>query len=85
MNRKTVTGIVLAISILFNLLLFVFSYVQKAAADTARELAVENARQCAEQTRLAKAQLDMCEGLKARAEQAREECERKVLAISNRK
>ena len=85
MNRKTITGIVLAISLLLNLVLFVFSFVQKAAADTAREAAVENERHCAEQSRLAKAQLDLCEGLRAQSDETRAECEQRLLTLSNRK
>ncbi len=85
MSRKTVMGVLLGTSLLFNLVLFVFAFVQKAAADTARELAAENVYRCQEQSKLAKSQLDACEGLREQSEQAREDCERKVLAISNRK
>jgi hypothetical protein len=85
MNRKTITGIIVALSILLNLVFLVFAVVQKAAADTARELAVESEKRCIEQSRLFKAQLDTCEGLRAQSDEAREECEQRVLTLSNRK
>jgi hypothetical protein len=85
MNRKSITGIILAISLLLNVILFVFGFVQKAAADSAREVAMENERHCSEQSRLAKAQLDLCEGLREQSDRTREECEQRVLTLSNRK
>ena len=85
MNRKTITGIVLTISLLLNLIFFVFAFVQKAAADTARDEAAHQAKLYLEQSRLAKAELDQCEGLRAQSDEAREECEHRVLSLSNRK
>ena len=85
MNRKTIAGIVLAISLLLNLALFVFSFVQKARLDTVLEIAAENERHCAQQSRLAKAQLDLCEALKAQCDETRTECEQRLLTLSNRK
>ena len=85
MNRKYVMGTLLMISILANVVLLLFSYVQKIAADTAREIAAQNAMICQEQAQRAKAELDQCEGLRAQSDGAREECEQKILAISNRK
>lgn len=85
MNRKTITIITVAILVLLNLVFIVFAVVQKAAADTARELAVQNELRCIEQSKLFKAQLDACEGLRAQSDDAREECEQRVVALSNRK
>lgn len=85
MNRKTITSIIVAISILLNLVFIVFALVQKAAADTARELAVQSEMHCIEQSKLFKAQLDTCEGLRSQSDDAREECEQRVLSLSNRK
>jgi hypothetical protein len=85
MNRKTVTSIVVALSILLNLVFIIFAVVQKAAADSAREFAVQSEQRCMEQSRLFKAQLDTCEGLRAQSDDAREECEQRVLILSNRK
>jgi hypothetical protein len=85
MNRKNVMAIGLAVSVFFNIVLFLFAFVQKSAADVAREQAVFNEKRYLEVSRVAKAQLDICEGLRAKAEEAHEDCERKILALSNKK
>jgi hypothetical protein len=85
MNRKSIIVILLAISIVINLLLSVFAFVQKASADTAREHAVSNAEEAKIISKLAKVELDECEGRRTQVEKALEECEERVLAFSNRK
>lgn len=85
MNRKSVIAILLAVSIIINLLLAVFAFVQKAAADTARQEALNNAEKAQVTTNVLKAELDYCESLKEKAEKAQEECELRVIAFSNKK
>jgi hypothetical protein len=85
MNRTTVFAIALAVSIFLNLALFVMIRIERGRSEEmqlAASKVEENAKKSEQQ---AKAYLDTCEGLKAQAEQAREDCERKILAISNRK
>jgi ABC-type dipeptide/oligopeptide/nickel transport system permease component len=85
MNRRIITTAIVAISILLNLVFIVFAVVQKAAADTAREMAVQNEQRSMEQSKLFKVQLDQCEGARTQVEKALEECEQRVLNLSNRK
>lgn len=85
MNRRTIIGIILAISLLLNIVLFVFAYIQKIAADAQRKVAVESEAKYLEQSRQAKVQLDLCEGLRAQCDETRTECEQRLLTLSNRK
>lgn len=85
MNRKTLTAILLAVSILCNGVLFVFAYIQKVSGDATRTEAAALMKRLVMAEQQAKAELDQCEGLRAQSDGAREECEKKILAISNRK
>ncbi|HEY0652791.1 MAG TPA: hypothetical protein VGD65_06675 [Chryseosolibacter sp.] len=85
MNRKSVMATLLATSLIVNVVLVVFAYVQKAEANHAREEAMSLNEDLHRVQREAKAELETCEGLRAQSDNAREECERKILAISNRK
>lgn len=85
MKRKYVMATLSIIFVVANVALLLFSYVQKIAADSAREIAVQNEMIYEEEAKRAKSEFDQCEGLRAPSDGAREECEQKTLAISNRK
>jgi hypothetical protein len=85
MNRKSVTAVLLVVSIIINIAFLVFAYIQKYRADDLRQEVLNLTREVLTIQRETKAELDECEGLRAQCDEAREQCEQKVLAISNRK
>jgi hypothetical protein len=85
MNRKSVTVIFLIVSIIANVVFFVFAYVQKISADASKSEAIRLTTALQTVQQQSKAELDQCEGLRDQSDEAREECERKLLTISNRK
>jgi hypothetical protein len=85
MNRKTVVTIVLVISLVFNVVLFVFGYIQKLAANSARELAIQNKIQAEEMSKLSIAEHERAEVMRFEAERAHRECEARFAALSSKK
>jgi hypothetical protein len=85
MNRKSVTTVLLVVSLVLNVVFFVFAFIQKNAANTAHEKAQQASRSLMALQIEWKAELDECEGMRGQSDQALEDCERKILAISNRK
>jgi hypothetical protein len=68
-GRARTTAIILALSTIATLIFLVFAFVQKAAADTAREHAVENekrARQNAEIANHLTVELEQCRQLNSK-------------------
>jgi hypothetical protein len=75
MKRKHILPIILAMSILLNIVLVAFAYIQKAAADDARVVAIESQVRALEMEQLAKRNEMMA--LEARDRAMREEARAK--------
>lgn len=77
--------ILLVVSILVNVIFFVFAYVQKIAANASLAESERLMTELQIVQRQSKAELDQCEALRDQSDDAREACERKLLNFSNRK
>jgi hypothetical protein len=85
MNRRTVLTSALIISLIANIILFVFASIQKTARDAAMQAARDNKEQAEEMSKRAVAIQTHCEILRAEANEARQACETKLAQLSKKR
>ncbi len=83
--RTAVIAVLLAISVVVNLVFFVFAKIQKEAADNQLEVVLDLKDQLTRLENDCRAREDVANALRMQADAARVACEEKLLGASNKK